>query len=431
MTSERTAETEALYAQGLALLRAAQWSEAVQVLGALQEHSGAYPELDTLIAHALLKIEIERTQMPEGAPVPPPSRHRLWLIGAALFTLLLAGGGLLFAMRPATPPPPTLAMAAVPPITPTTTAQPSATPQPSATAQPSATPQPSATAQPSATPQPTIAARPGTIAVRMAEGQSLTRVTGNIEIILDASGSMLAEINGRRKIDIAHESLNALADKLPDTTNVALRTYGHRRAQDCDDVELVTPLGRLDRAGLISRINTINPAPNSRTPIGLSLQQVVADLKDAQGDTLVVLVSDGDETCGGDPAQVAAQIHADNPRLAISVIGFNVGPEDWRARLSAIAQNGGGSYFDAADATQLVAALQQAVTLTYRVLDDQGAEVYRGALGSSATLPAGHYSIVISGAAPLTVGDLVVGDGKSTMIELRELDGALKATVVP
>ena len=46
--------------------------------------------------------------------------------------------------------------------------------------------------------------------------------------------------------------------------------------------------------------------------------------------------------------------------------------EEWRARLSGIAQGGGGSYFDASNATQLVDALQQAIALTYRVRDAQG-----------------------------------------------------------
>jgi hypothetical protein len=71
------------------------------------------------------------------------------------------------------------------------------------------------------------------------------------------------------------------------------------------------------------------------------------------------------------------------------------------------------------------------VTLTYSVLDAQGAVVYRGALGSSATLPAGRYSVEISGETPLTVGDLEVGGGASATVELREQDGALKAAVVP
>jgi hypothetical protein len=75
--------------------------------------------------------------------------------------------------------------------------------------------------------------------------------------------------------------------------------------------------------------------------------------------------------------------------------------------------------------------LEQAVTLTYRVLDSQGVAVYQGALGSEAKLPAGRYSIEISGDMPLKVGDIEVKAGGSTAVELREDGGALKATVVP
>ena len=230
---------------------------------------------------------------------------------------------------------------------------------------------------------------------------------------------MNGEIDGRRKIDIAHEALAALVGKLPDHTNVALRAYGHRKGSDCSDVELLTPLGVLDRSALTARINAVNPAQKGMTPIGASLEQVAQDLQGAQGDVLVVLVSDGDETCDGDPAQVATRIHADNPKIRFDVIGFNVGPEEWRARLSGIAQGGGGSYFDAKDAAQLVDALQQAVALTYRVLDAQGAEVFQGQLGATATLPAGRYTVEIRGASPLTIPDIAVG-GATTAVELRE-----------
>jgi hypothetical protein len=49
------------------------------------------------------------------------------------------------------------------------------------------------------------------------------------------------------------------------------------------------------------------------------------------------------------------------------------------------------------------------VALDYRVLNAQGAEVYRGALGSTATLPGGRYMVEISGNTPLTIGDIAVG----------------------
>jgi Ca-activated chloride channel homolog len=165
------------------------------------------------------------------------------------------------------------------------------------------------------------------------------------------------------------------------------------------------------------------------TPIGASLQQVAEDLKGAKGDALVVLVTDGEETCNSDPAQIAEQLRAQNPRLKIDVIGFNIGGEA-QARLSAIAERGGGNYYDAGNATQLVAALQQAVALNFRVLDGQGNEVYSGVLGSQTpALPAGRYTIEISGDSPLSISDVEVG-GAAAVVELREQDGKLTGSAL-
>src|SRR5215213_3447750 len=421
MDDEQTFETEKLYMRGMAQLQAAQWKAAVETLSELRSLSSAYPEVDSLIADALLKIEIDRLRAPDGL-APPKKRLLRPRFLTAVLVLFVLGGGLLIAMRPfgdtPTPAPPQ----------PTSSA---ALPTPAPTDVPPATAEPTATAIP--TEQPTAApvadAGPGALQVRMADGQALVRTIGNLEIILDASGSMNGEIDGRRKIDIAHEALAALVGKLPDRTNVALRAYGHRKGSDCSDVELLTPLEALDRSALTARINAVNPAQKGMTPIGASLEQVAQDLQGAQGDVLVVLVSDGDETCDGDPAQVATRIHAANAKIRFDVIGFNVGPEEWRARLSGIAQGGGGNYFVASGATQLVDALQQAVAITYRVLDMQGVEVFSGQLGTTTTLPTGRYTIEINGASPLTITDIAVG-GATTAVELREEAGTLKGTVL-
>ncbi|MEO7909795.1 MAG: VWA domain-containing protein [Roseiflexaceae bacterium] len=423
MDEEPTFESEKLYMRGMAQLRAAQWKAAVETLSELRSISTAYPEADTLIADALLKTEIDRLRAPDGM-APPKKRMLRPRFLTAVLVLFALGGALLIAMRPfGARPTPTA-------VQPTSTApQPTSSaslPTPAPTNVPPATPEPSATVLPTAAP--VADAGPGMLQVRMADGQALVRTIGNLEIILDASGSMNGEIDGRRKIDIAHEALASLVGKLPDRTNVALRAYGHRTGGDCSDVELLTPLGTLDRGALTAQINAVNPAQKGMTPIGASLEQVAQDLQGAQGDVLVVLVSDGDETCDGDPAQVATRIHADNPKIRFDVIGFNVGPEEWRTRLSGIAQGGGGSYFDAKDAAQLVDALQQAVALTYRVLDAQGAEVFQGQLGAIAALPAGRYTVEIRGASPLTITDITVG-GATTAVDLLEEDGVLKGTV--
>jgi Ca-activated chloride channel family protein len=424
MEEEQTFESEKLYMRGMAQLRAGQWKAAVETLSELRTISNAYPDVDTLIADALLKAEIDRLRAPDG--LAPPKRRLLRpRFLTAVLVLFALGGVLLVAMRPfGTVPPPAIAQ----PTSDISLPSPAPVTAPPATAEPLPTAAPAtATAAPTAAPAADLG--PGTLQVRMADGQALMRTIGNIEIILDASGSMSGEIDGRRKIDIAHEALSTLIGKLPDHTNVALRAYGHRKTSDCSDVELLTPLGALDRGALTAQINAVNPAQKGMTPIGASLEQVAQDLQGAQGDVLVVLVSDGDETCDGDPAQVATRIHTNNAKIRFDVIGFNVGPEEWRARLSGIAQGGGGNYFDAKDAAQLVDALQQAVALTYRVLDAQGAEVFQGQIGAVSTLPSGRYTVEIQGASPLTIPDIAVG-GASTAVDLREENGVLQGTVV-
>src|SRR5688500_14073413 len=100
MDDEQTVESERLYMRGMAQLRAAQWKAAVETLSELRTVSNAYPEVDTLIADALLKIEIDRLRAPDG--LAPPKQRRLLRprFLTAVLVLFALGGALLIAMRP-------------------------------------------------------------------------------------------------------------------------------------------------------------------------------------------------------------------------------------------------------------------------------------------------------------------------------------------
>ena len=421
MYDDQTTNVEELYERGMAQFHAADWPGAIETFTKLRSLTNAHPEIESLISDAQLKLELDRAETLE-AVAPPKNRTFLRPRFITAVPVLFVLGIILVVLRPPSAPMGDVATAPTSAIT-------LPTPAPTNTPAPTETPFPTNTPAPTNTPLPTSTPLPGLVTVRMAEDQTGGQVLGNLEIILDASGSMGGLIGDQKKIDIAHEALGALVNELPDTANVALRAYGHRLSGDCSDTELVTPLGPLDRAGLAEKINAIRPAPNGMTPIAASLQQLAEDMKDAQGDVQVVLVSDGDETCNGDPVQVATQIHAANPKIKIDVIGFNVGPEDWRARLSGISQGGGGRYFDAADATQLVGALKQSILVSYHIISADGRLVYQGVLGSSATLPPGTYTVEVAGVKPLTIKDVVVSD-RPAVVELRQQDGNLTGGVV-
>src|SRR3712207_1874921 len=99
MYNKRTPETEQLYGQALTQLREGRWDAAVETLSELRSISTAYPEIDTLIADALLKIEVDRAHTPDGVAPPKQSRFsRPNIIAAACTVLVLAGAGLLIGM---------------------------------------------------------------------------------------------------------------------------------------------------------------------------------------------------------------------------------------------------------------------------------------------------------------------------------------------
>jgi Ca-activated chloride channel homolog len=395
MNNLRTPEMDRLYSEGLDHVRSADWAAAAVVFNRLREMGATDPEIDKLLAQVQLKLEISRSDMPTGA-LPPinkaPAKKKLVAAGGLFACALAVVLGFIFQPRP---------MATM-----------QEAPAPTARAE-QAAPVSAAPARPAA-------AKTSDLLVRMANGQGQVEVTPNIEIILDASGSMQALISDTSKIDIAHTSLDQLVQSLPNNTNIALRSYGHRRSQDCSDLELVAPLAPLDRAAFMEKVRSVRPQNLARTPMEASIRQAAVDLQSVTSETLLILVSDGDETCDGDPAKAAADLRVSNPNVRLSVIGFDVGNAEWQQRLRAIADQGGGSYFDAADASQLAAALQRAVQITYRVIDTKGREVFAGPVGTIAeALPTGEYRVEVGGSIPLLVEKVQIS-GKQTTIELRE-----------
>ncbi len=181
----------------------------------------------------------------------------------------------------------------------------------------------------------------------------------NIVFILDASGSMRGHIGSRTKIDIAKNVLSKLIQELPAGINVGLVAYGHRRKGDCNDVEELVPLGNLNKKVLISKIRTIKP--KGKTPISYSVELTAEKLQNLEEKTTIVLVSDGKETCGGDPCQLVRKLKESGIKFIIHVIGFDVTAEE-KKQLECIAKAGGGTYYTARNANQFLHAMRKVVS---------------------------------------------------------------------
>ena len=164
----------------------------------------------------------------------------------------------------------------------------------------------------------------------------------NIIFILDASGSMASQFQGKVKIEVAKEALAGLIRDLPSGINTGLVVFGHRQKSDCNDVEELSPLGPLEKGALTGKIKTINP--KGMTPITLSVQKVAESLKSVEGESTIILVSDGEETCKGDPCAMVRSLKESGIKFTMHVIGFDVSEKE-KAQLACIAEAGGGFLF--------------------------------------------------------------------------------------
>jgi len=202
---------------------------------------------------------------------------------------------------------------------------------------------------------------------RAAPAQGSASDITDLAIILDCSGSMQqATTDGKSKMEVAKRVVSDLVQKIPEHLNVTFVIYGHEvfgSAEDprnCQAVKVARPLSQLDAAGKPTLLQLIaGLKPTGATPIALSLRTAGQELARNNALCGLVLVTDGLESCGGDPAAEAAALAA-NLKLSfgVNVVGFGVKPEE-NAALQAIARAGRGKYYAAADAKALADAIAE------------------------------------------------------------------------
>lgn len=181
-----------------------------------------------------------------------------------------------------------------------------------------------------------------------------------LEIAIDASKSMNAELNGEPRIDIAKRVVTGTLSDLD--ADIALRAFGHNVAdtaelkdQSCLDSELEVGFGN-DFAEVITATNALTPL--GWTPLALTIKEAGADLQAQVGKKpILVILSDGEDTCGGDPEAEAAALKAMGIDVALYIIGFAVDAET-KITLENIAKAGGGIYLEANDAIGLTTSIE-------------------------------------------------------------------------
>ncbi|NEW61394.1 VWA domain-containing protein, partial [Sulfurovum sp. bin170] len=183
-------------------------------------------------------------------------------------------------------------------------------------------------------------------------------------IVFDASGSMWGQIDGKAKIEIARDALKNVVNEWNPKVELGLTVYGHRKKGDCNDIETLIPVGKIDKKKVISTIFAIKP--KGKTPISRSIKKAAEELKYTEEKATIILISDGKETCDPDPCAMAKELEEKGIDFVTHVVGFNVDKKTDK-ELECIAKATGGEYFSAKNATALNEAMKSIVKKVEKV----------------------------------------------------------------
>ena len=247
---------------------------------------------------------------------------------------------------------------------------------------------------------------------------------GQIELVLDCSGSMKGKVAGARRIDSAKKVMTDIIQGLPDGAKVALRFYGHRVREGkpgaCEDSELVSPFGPINKPLFLDRVAKVQAL--GTTPIAYTLEQLPKDFGNTPGEKMIILVTDGKEECRGSPSTVVQDLIAKGFKLRLNIVGFALADQATKDEMAKIAEITNGKFFDARDAKGLQKAIEEALAVPYDVMDDSGSKIASGVTGAGTiSLPTGSYTVVIQATGkPITIPDVRIQEKGTTKVELKK-----------
>lgn len=196
----------------------------------------------------------------------------------------------------------------------------------------------------------------GIFAAALAVAQPAYSAGSQIMYILDGSGSMRGQVDGAQKMATAKKTLAELVAATGKDSKIGLMAYGHTSKESCKDVKVVAKIGTAPK-DVATQVASVTPL--GKTPITYALEQASHQFpagSDVQN--YVVLVSDGKETCGGNPCDAAKALTEKGVKFKIHVVGFDVKGKE-RAELECIAKEGGGKYFNASNTTEFKEAVTE------------------------------------------------------------------------
>jgi len=182
-------------------------------------------------------------------------------------------------------------------------------------------------------------------------------------VAIDGSGSMAGRVGGRQKMRSARSAALKFVGSIPKDVEIGVVAFGHTgnnqesgKSESCNGVEVLQQTGAGSKSDARSAIGSVEAT--GWTPLAAAIEKAGAMFAPSEnaGEQVVYVVSDGKETCGGDPVEAARKLHESDVKAVVNIIGFDLKAKD-REQLQSVAKSGGGVFAEAKNGNDLRAKL--------------------------------------------------------------------------
>ena len=153
-------------------------------------------------------------------------------------------------------------------------------------------------------------------------------------LVFDGSASM-GEISfnaqAPTRLDDARLAMHRAMPEIAPFRRVGLLVYGPNGNDSCSGIDLRFAPVPEAADQVVGEIDVLSP--NGLTPIAASVRAAAETLDYTRAPGIVVLVTDGNETCGGRPCALGEELAQTGADLTVHVIGFRVvyDPFSWNS----------------------------------------------------------------------------------------------------
>jgi Ca-activated chloride channel family protein len=188
-------------------------------------------------------------------------------------------------------------------------------------------------------------------------------------IVFDASGSMTGMGFGETSVRRIEQVRRALATVLPEVApmrKIGLVVFGPGRRRQCENIDLRLPPSANAAKRIMSEVDALQPY--GQTPLTSAVGAAAEALDFRDKPAVIVLLTDGDETCQGDPCALANRLKAEGHDVTVHVIGYMLeqGTLPTGGQFARCLSEGTGGMFVSTNNTEeLIAALQKTLSCPF------------------------------------------------------------------